>query len=507
MWAIPQTWSMALPAEFGRRILYADTVETNLAVVPGALKQGWSVISNGRFVARPNCRLLGRELANATTDAVAVMAEPQLTAYRERIRLTRQGQLVGYRRLYQDSLEPILMPGDWPHHLFIRSEAADAVLKDGLPGEFGGLVERFRSCRLELTAVAVAGSLVDLGTKEGLLSLTHVLSGGASRHARDGAAATQGRAGVSRRNDGIAPESRLIGLVVVGDHVSVEPDAIVIGPSILCDNSRICRGAVVHSSIVGAGSEVARDQVVRDAVVVGDWRPTGSGSSTNRAPCRVGHVKADDGITFRSWGRLSYAGGFKRMADVVAAVIVLVLFAPVIPWIALAIKATSPGPVFFRHRRQGFHGRPFQCVKFRTMRVGADKLQDKLRPVSEVDGPQFKMADDPRITTVGRFLRETYLDEIPQFYNVLKGEMSVVGPRPSPESENTLCPWWRDARLSVRPGITGLWQISRTRQPMKDFQEWIHYDTEYVRKLSLRLDLWICWRTLRKMAVNFARQF
>jgi lipopolysaccharide/colanic/teichoic acid biosynthesis glycosyltransferase len=141
------------------------------------------------------------------------------------------------------------------------------------------------------------------------------------------------------------------------------------------------------------------------------------------------------------------------------------------------------------------------------MKAGADRLQDKLRSVSEVDGPQFKMADDPRITAVGRFLRETYLDEIPQFYNVLMGDMSVVGPRPSPESENTLCPWWRDARLSVRPGVTGLWQISRTREPMKDFQEWIRYDTQYVRELSLRLDLWICWRTVRKMAANFVRQF
>jgi len=117
------------------------------------------------------------------------------------------------------------------------------------------------------------------------------------------------------------------------------------------------------------------------------------------------------------------------------------------------------------------------------------------------------MADDPRITTVGRFLRETYLDEIPQFFNVLMGEMSVVGPRPSPESENTLCASWRDARLSIRPGITGLWQICRTREPLKDFQEWIHYDTKYVRELSLRMDLWVCWRTFRKMVYNFIRQF
>jgi lipopolysaccharide/colanic/teichoic acid biosynthesis glycosyltransferase len=158
-------------------------------------------------------------------------------------------------------------------------------------------------------------------------------------------------------------------------------------------------------------------------------------------------------------------------------------------------------------KRQGLNGKEFNCLKFRTMVTGAHKIQEKLRVVSQVDGPQFKMADDPRISTFGWFLRETYIDEIPQFLNVLLGQMSVVGPRPSPESENTLCPFWRDARLSVRPGITGLWQVHRTRQPMRDFQEWIHYDIEYVRNLSLRMDLWICWQTAKKLFENFISQF
>jgi lipopolysaccharide/colanic/teichoic acid biosynthesis glycosyltransferase len=186
---------------------------------------------------------------------------------------------------------------------------------------------------------------------------------------------------------------------------------------------------------------------------------------------------------------------------------VLILFAPVLILVALAIKLTSPGPVFYKDKRQGLHGKEFDCLKFRTMILGADKIQDILRIVSQVDGPQFKIADDPRINTVGWFLRETYIDEIPQFINVMLGQMSIVGPRPSPKSENTLCPFWRDARLSVRPGITGLWQIYRTRQPMKDFQEWIHYDIEYVRNLSLRMDLSICWKTAMKLLGNFIDQF
>jgi lipopolysaccharide/colanic/teichoic acid biosynthesis glycosyltransferase len=173
----------------------------------------------------------------------------------------------------------------------------------------------------------------------------------------------------------------------------------------------------------------------------------------------------------------------------------------------VAIKLSSPGPVFFKDKRQGLHGKFFNCLKFRTMIAGADKIQDKLRVVSQVDGPQFKIQDDPRLSTVGRFLRDTYIDEIPQFINVLLGQMSVVGPRPSPESENTLCPSWRDARLSVRPGITGLWQVCRTRRLMQDFQEWIHYDTEYVKNLSLRMDLWICRQTVKKLVGDFIHQF
>jgi lipopolysaccharide/colanic/teichoic acid biosynthesis glycosyltransferase len=141
------------------------------------------------------------------------------------------------------------------------------------------------------------------------------------------------------------------------------------------------------------------------------------------------------------------------------------------------------------------------------MRTGTDRLQEQLRFINEVDGPQFKMADDPRITRVGHFLRETYLDEIPQIFNVLMGHMSIVGPRPSPKSENVLCPQWRDARLSVRPGVTGLWQVRRTRQLGRDFQEWIHYDIEYIKDLTIGMDLRICWDTVKTMLHKFAEQF
>ena len=126
--------------------------------------------------------------------------------------------------------------------------------------------------------------------------------------------------------------------------------------------------------------------------------------------------------------------------------------------------------------------------------------QGELRKANQVDGPQFKLAYDPRVTPIGHFLRRTNIDELPQLWNVLKGEMSVVGPRPSPFEENQICPGWREARLSVKPGITGLWQVSRSRdRGAADFQEWIFYDTQYVERRGFWLDVKIILLTIKEL--------
>ena len=179
----------------------------------------------------------------------------------------------------------------------------------------------------------------------------------------------------------------------------------------------------------------------------------------------------------------------KRAMDIVISLGVLtLLFVPLL-FVAWLIKVTSRGPVFFAHPRQGRGGKEFKCIKFRTMVKEADDQQAALRQKNEVDGPQFKIEHDPRLTPIGGWLRRFNIDEIPQFMNVLLGQMSLVGPRPSPDRENQNCPAWRRARLSVRPGITGLWQVLRLRSPRaSDFQEWIYYDIEYVRHCSLWLD-------------------
>jgi lipopolysaccharide/colanic/teichoic acid biosynthesis glycosyltransferase len=508
LWVLPGRWRADVGAVPGRVVFFDDALQLEVPQWQDRGREPWHVIRNGRFAAHVNPQLLGRFLETTSADVIAVTAAPDLLAGGERLRLTPDNKVVGYRRLYADVLSPAPLPADWPHLLFVRRETSDAVLNSGLLSSFGAWMDACRAAGLRWQNMAAAGSAYDLGSAEGILAVARVALSHTARLGATPRRVEEQRAAPAGEEGGISPLAHVIGPVLLGRQVAVAADAVIVGPTVLCDGSAVGRGALVDSSIVGSGVSVEPSQSLRSCVVTA----SPGGGAAGRAVAGMGrrqqeHLGRHRSGVFRVWPKLSYARCFKRIADVVAAGFILILFAPVIPVIALAIKIGSPGPAFFADKRQGLHGRPFRCVKFRTMRQGADKIQDKLRFVSEVDGPQFKMADDPRITTVGRFLRETYLDEIPQFFNVLWGQMSVVGPRPSPEAENTLCPSWRDARLSVRPGITGLWQVYCTREPQKDFQEWIHYDMQYVRDFSFGLDLWICWRTFVKMVGTFVRQF
>jgi exopolysaccharide biosynthesis polyprenyl glycosylphosphotransferase len=185
----------------------------------------------------------------------------------------------------------------------------------------------------------------------------------------------------------------------------------------------------------------------------------------------------------------------KRMIDVVGAAIGLVLMVPLFAAIALAITLTSPGPIFFAQERYGWRKRRFRMLKFRTMVSDAEALQPALECLNEAGGPVFKIRNDPRITRLGRLLRRTSLDELPQLWNVLRGEMSLVGPRPLPARDvGRFCEAWLMRRFSVTPGITGLWQVSG-RSDVR-FDRWVALDLEYIDHWSLRLDLLILLRTL-----------
>jgi exopolysaccharide biosynthesis polyprenyl glycosylphosphotransferase len=190
----------------------------------------------------------------------------------------------------------------------------------------------------------------------------------------------------------------------------------------------------------------------------------------------------------------SIALGTKRLVDLVASAMGVVLLSPLLIGIAVAIKLDDGGPVLFRQRRVGLHGRPFDVVKFRSMGVDAEARRSELDHLNEVRGPVFKITGDPRITRVGRFIRRTSLDELPQLLDVLRGDMSLVGPRPPLPSEVEGYDLWHRRRLSMKPGITGLWQVRDRRA--QDFDTWVAADLEYIDRWSLWLDLKILFRTI-----------
>jgi len=256
----------------------------------------------------------------------------------------------------------------------------------------------------------------------------------------------------------VEPGARLVGPVWVGAGVRLGADAVVIGPAVLHDRT----------------PRVAPDPPAWEDLATAAWRLTARPITARRL-----------------FG--------KRAFDIVFSLAVLAVTLPIYPFIMLAILIEDGWPPFFTHTRQTVRGRAFPCIKFRTMRRDAEAMKADLARLNQADGPQFFIEDDPRMLRVGRILRATQLDEIPQFINVLLGHMSIVGPRPSPDKENQYCPAWREARLSVRPGVTGLWQVRRTREPQTDFQEWIRYDLQYVQHRSWRLDLIIILKTVTKV--------
>ena len=510
--AIPQDWAAQTANAESHIVYYGERLPVPLQAGNRLKPSEWFIISNGRFATQIDYQWLYRILAKLHAPVIAVNVMPQLQAAREKVLFTSQGKLVGFRRLYDDFAQPTVIPDDWPHHLFIKTAVASRLLvDDALPLSFSEFTDSCFSNSLTVLSLNVGGTVLDLETEDGLLCfLTAKLHASLPNYTNSNSK-TQ-KAILRKENIAVSDSARLLGKLLFGQKASIGQNAVIVGPTIIGDNVKIGNGAVIRSSIVGSDILVPPNHLVENRVL---FRPQPYQKQTERI--KMHHIITETNLgaacknscpsNFRTWPRLAYARCLKRIADIVAAVTVLVLFVPILPLIALLIKLNSRGPVFFKDNRQGLRGKAFSCLKFRTMLVGADKIQDKLRVFNQADGPQFKMADDPRLSAVGRFLRDTYIDELPQFFNVLFGHMSLVGPRPSPESENTLCPPWRDARLSVRPGITGLWQACRTRQPMKDFQEWIHYDIKYVRNVSLRLDLWICWQTAKQVVENFINQF
>ena len=289
------------------------------------------------------------------------------------------------------------------------------------------------------------------------------------------------------------PTAQILGPVVLQDGVQVEEGATVVGPALIAAGARIGRDAVVAQCLVGPQAVVPAGAVTRHRLLLQGREGRPAPTPAYDPLLGLQH----DSVALQEDARLPSAyPAWKVAVEATLASIGLLFLSPLLVLLALLVKLDSRGPILYGDKREGRGGRTFRCFKFRTMRVGADALQRELMAANQMDGPQFKMDRDPRVTRLGRILRTISFDEFPQLLNVALGQMSLVGPRPSPFRENQMCIPWRQARLSVRPGITGLWQVCRHERSVGDFHQWIYYDLLYVRHMSLWVDLKILFATL-----------
>jgi len=384
--------------------------------------------------------------------------------YHERIVTDDAGRFVRFERLYDASDDSRLA------RIALTSDREIAQLWQCAPDPLAGW-RRLRKFipRIERLTMSVEGNVYECTVDRELASFVHDLIAAWQRPDATIARARRAEAQVWR--DPLAEidaNAKFIGPVWVGAGRHVDGGTTVIGPAVVWD-----------------------DPAARPATEAIQWlqiEPT----EPPEEPVPVKDVSHFD-------------KAFKFIFDILFAAFAVVLTLPLYPFIMLAIWLEDGRPFFFAHRRETRGGREFPCIKFRSMRKDAEKLKEQLAARNQADGPQFFIDNDPRLTRVGTFLRKYHLDELPQFFNVLAGQMSIVGPRPSPYKENQYCPPWREARLSVRPGITGLWQVSRTRRTGADFQEWIKYDIEYVENRNWRLDLLIIWKTVLQILGRVSR--
>ncbi len=288
---------------------------------------------------------------------------------------------------------------------------------------------------------------------------------------------------------------RLAGFVLEEGAAAADPDCVILGR--VPDLGRILEEHVLDDVVFAVPRE--RLHAIEDAVKVCEEQ--GVGVMIALDVLRFGNARMSVGdlnglpmlaLTRTPSDELALAA--KRFFDIAVSFTILFLLSPVFAALALAIKLDSRGPVFFRQRRVGLQGRTFDIFKFRSMHLDAEQRLESLRAHNEMSGPVFKMKNDPRITRVGRFIRRTSLDEFPQFWNVLRGEMSVVGPRPPLPSEVRQYKRWQRRRLSVKPGITCIWQISGRNNI--DFDKWMELDLEYIDQWSLWNDIQICLKTI-----------
>lgn len=300
----------------------------------------------------------------------------------------------------------------------------------------------------------------------------------------------------------IADSARLYGPLVIQKNATIGERAVIIGPAVIGENSRIDEDATIAKCVMARNAHategaVANQRFIADSLEGSRLPDHFAIDDDEDAYQDYWHVTQTSPAQQKREAQRAGYMRIKRVGEAALSLIGLIALSPMLLIVMGIVKATSRGPIFFGHEREGRGGKPFKCWKFRTMVDNAHAMQRELaKQQNEVDGPQFKLDKDPRVTWIGNILRATNIDELPQLWNVIRGEMSLIGPRPSPFRENQICVPWRQARLSVRPGISGLWQICRNERQAGDFHQWIFYDILYARNISFWLDTKIFLATL-----------
>jgi len=419
---------------------------------------------------------------------------------KEYVDADRDGRVRGIQRYY-DAVT-------WPFATGVACSlvpVAGLRIVRGLPaGSLAELRRALVAAGIPSRDIPLERGAVSLESERGLLALNERVVLDLARRAGGAGASNVLPAG---RDTRVHPNARIVGPVVLQDGAEIEDGATVIGPSVIGAGGRVGAHATVAQSVIGRGLAVGPGTTLRHRALLDNPSDFFLPAPEPEEPFELGELESWEAAPYEVEAEQPRRGFYpfiKRAIDIAAAATGLTLLAPIGLPIAVLIKLESKGPIHFGHLREGMGGRPFRCWKFRTMIPNADVLQRKLAETNQMDGPQFKLKRDPRRTRVGAIMTALNLDEIPQLWNVLVGDMSLVGPRPSPFRENQVCVPWREARLSVRPGITGLWQVCRHDREKSDFHQWIYYDLLYVQNLSFLLDLKLIAATFVTMAKSGA---
>lgn len=424
-----------------------------------------------------------------------VAFETGVAGTKEHVDVDARGMVRSIHRYYE--------PATWP---FIAGVSASLV-----PVSTGALASGFiPTSLLELRQFLVArgvssrdvpleGGALDLTKAHGLLAATEQFVVQASEERAPGNRSLPLLIGEGHSID---PRARIVGPVIVHSRATIQGNTTIVGPALIGAGARVGAGAIVAHSLVGPGCSVPIGGVVRDRV----WFDGTDGRANDRQRPVVSYserlarlaIEAPDRSASDHHAERGRKGHLrvKRLIDIVVSGVSLLVLLPILALTSVAVWLESRRPIFYGGEREGLRGRVFKCWKFRTMRIGAHAVQHQLKGLDKMDGPHFKLDSDPRVTRVGRILRLANIDELPQLWNVFTGEMSLVGPRPSPFRENQICVPWREGRLSVKPGMTGMWQVCRQDRSSGDFHQWIEYDLLYVQHMSLALDLKIMLATM-----------